>query len=152
MKQCKTCTHEKVCEKAKHIENYRIGDCENYKNDTEDYYCEYCSNFEKEHVGMDGMSICKITNTLAYCEENGANCPFFNKPLNKWISVDERLPENGGMYLVYNPNRAISKVITARYSSERCRWVAAEACCYHEGITHWMPLPEPPMNGERKEK
>jgi hypothetical protein len=34
MKQCKTCIHEKVCEKSKHIENYRIGDCENYKDET----------------------------------------------------------------------------------------------------------------------
>lgn len=31
MKQCKTCIHEPVCEKAKHVENYRIGECEDYK-------------------------------------------------------------------------------------------------------------------------
>jgi hypothetical protein len=33
MKQCKTCIHEKVCEKAKHIENYRFQGCEHYKNE-----------------------------------------------------------------------------------------------------------------------
>ncbi len=35
MKQCKTCIHEAVCAKAKHIENYRIGECENYKEQTD---------------------------------------------------------------------------------------------------------------------
>jgi hypothetical protein len=35
MKQCKTCIHKEVCEKAKHIENYRIGDCEHYKDESQ---------------------------------------------------------------------------------------------------------------------
>ncbi len=30
MKRCKTCFHSAVCSKAKHIENYRIEDCEHY--------------------------------------------------------------------------------------------------------------------------
>lgn len=62
----------------------------------------------------------------------------------EWISVEERLPEEGGMYLVYNPSRAVSKVVTARYSKSTNRWCSADARCYHEGITHWMTLPEPP--------
>lgn len=64
--------------------------------------------------------------------------------MSEWISVTERLPEAGGMYLVYNPSRAVSKIVTTRYSTERGRWCSSEACCYHEGITHWMPLPPEP--------
>ena len=30
MKRCKICSHSAVCDKAKHIENYRIRDCEHY--------------------------------------------------------------------------------------------------------------------------
>ena len=31
MSECKTCIHEQVCEKAKHVENYRIKGCKEYK-------------------------------------------------------------------------------------------------------------------------
>ena len=74
----------------------------------------------------------------------------YNKGYRKqeWISVDDRLPEDGGMYLVYNPSRMVSKVVTARYSKGENRWCSADACCYHEGIIHWMPLPpQPAVNG-----
>ncbi len=64
--------------------------------------------------------------------------------MNEWISVTERLPEVGGMYLVYNPRRMMMKATAARYNPEIGRWCSAEACCYHEGITHWMPLPPEP--------
>lgn len=43
-----------------------------------EYYCEYCCNFDKEHIGMDGTALCKLTNTLAYCEESAKDCKFFN--------------------------------------------------------------------------
>ena len=29
---------------------------------------------------MDGTAICKLTNTLAYCEESANDCKFFNIP------------------------------------------------------------------------
>jgi hypothetical protein len=29
---CKDCLHEDVCEKAKHIENYRLGECKDFKD------------------------------------------------------------------------------------------------------------------------
>lgn len=42
--------------------------------------CEYCCNFDKEHIGMDGMTLCKLTMTLAYAEDYGGNCMFYNVP------------------------------------------------------------------------
>lgn len=45
-----------------------------------EYYCEYCCNFDKEHIGMDGTALCKLTKTLAYCEESAKDCKFFNIP------------------------------------------------------------------------
>lgn len=46
----------------------------------EECFCEYCCNFDKEHIGMDGTSVCKLTKTLAYCEESAKDCKFFNTP------------------------------------------------------------------------
>ncbi|MEE0980488.1 MAG: hypothetical protein U0K91_02295 [Acutalibacteraceae bacterium] len=42
-------------------------------------YCDYCCNFDKEHIGMDGMAVCKLTNKIVYSEDGG-DCPFFNVP------------------------------------------------------------------------
>lgn len=35
MRKCKTCFHQKVCPKSTHIENYRINECDDYKNESE---------------------------------------------------------------------------------------------------------------------
>ena len=47
--------------------------------------CEYCCNFDKEHIGMDGTALCKLTMTLAYAEDYGGNCMFYNVPKEKII-------------------------------------------------------------------
>lgn len=47
--------------------------------------CDYCCNFDKEHIGMDGMSLCKLTMTLAYAEDYGGNCMFYNVPKEQII-------------------------------------------------------------------
>ena len=47
--------------------------------------CEYCCNFDKEHIGMDGMALCKLTMTLAYAEDYGGHCMFYNVPKEQII-------------------------------------------------------------------
>ena len=47
--------------------------------------CEYCCNFDKEHIGMDGTALCKLTMTLAYSEDYGGNCIFYNVPKERII-------------------------------------------------------------------
>ena len=47
--------------------------------------CDYCCNFDKEHIGMDGMALCKLTMTLAYAEDYGGNCMFYNVPKEQII-------------------------------------------------------------------
>lgn len=47
--------------------------------------CEYCCNFDKEHIGMDCMALCKLTMTLAYAEDYGGNCMFYNVPKEQII-------------------------------------------------------------------
>ena len=47
--------------------------------------CEYCCNFDKEHIGMDCTAFCKLTMTLAYAEDYGGNCMFYNVPKEQII-------------------------------------------------------------------
>lgn len=47
-------------------------------------YCDYCCNFDKENVGMDGTAICRLTNKLVYSEDGG-DCPFFSVPKDRII-------------------------------------------------------------------
>ena len=65
---------------------------------------------------------------------------------SEWISVKDRLPENGGYCLVhqYNPRYNMSIIQSGRYSVTRKGWLGAQALCSLDFVTHWMPLPEPP--------
>ena len=65
-------------------------------------------------------------------------------PPNEWVSVEEKLPEQDGSYLVVTGRGAIT---TARfYAARKFRdgyhrkysWQA------NRSVTHWMPLPAPP--------
>jgi hypothetical protein len=53
----------------------------------------------------------------------------YNAAAPKWISVKERLPEDGIEVLFYSPKTEIN-------------------CCFVGDVTHWMPLPEPPKEKE----
>lgn len=65
----------------------------------------------------------------------------------KWISVDERLPEESGCYLVAIncPKGRWSECNS--YDHLEKRW-SSEWECFREDttelVTHWMPLPESP--------
>lgn len=68
----------------------------------------------------------------------------------EWISVDERLPENGTervmVFLRDNPVTAtigINKIDTDRYLDGK--WVR-----WGKYVTYWMPLPEAPKGGDHK--
>ena len=57
--------------------------------------------------------------------------------MSEWISVEDRLPESGGRYLVILNNGQLCIAI----------WVAAYWAIGVDtisNVTHWMPLPEPP--------
>lgn len=57
-----------------------------------------------------------------------------------WIRVDERLPEHGEHVLVYS----------SKYDPiVECRdLVTYMRMGNYSGVTHWMPLPEPPVEKE----
>lgn len=65
-----------------------------------------------------------------------------------WIPVAERLPREGEFVLVYGdlyPNKHDGGVIAV---SKRMDWNYWQGFGRERDITHWMPLPEPPKEGE----
>lgn len=62
--------------------------------------CDYCCNFDKEHIGMDGTALCKLTMTLAYAEDYGGNCMFYNVPKERIIVPPCKVGET--LYFLYD--------------------------------------------------
>lgn len=56
-----------------------------------------------------------------------------------WISVDERLPERSGQYLLFIKGHAYGK-IGSFYAEVNPRFTWRK-----DLVTHWMPLPKPPV-------
>ena len=77
-----------------------------------------------------------ISHDVTFADDNNVG--------TKWIPVSERLPDANGVYLsvddmgiysfrVFDPNKRMWKAI----------WE-------DEKVTHWMPLPEPPKEGNNE--
>ena len=63
--------------------------------------------------------------------------------MSDWISVEDRLPDSEGYYLVYSP--AYYGVRGMDYIREAHGFVwYTDENSPTSGNTHWMPLPEPP--------
>lgn len=58
-----------------------------------------------------------------------------------WVSVADRLPSAHELVLVYNPGY----LITTGFLYEDGRW-RIRSVGYPDTPTHWMPLPQPPMD------
>jgi hypothetical protein len=102
--------------------------------------CGECANYDWE------KHRCKIG-----CNEGEPQEPFFadcplptvdTKP-TEWISVDERLPEPHKLVLcIWERVDDGWNYGFARYQREDVWYVSNEGM---PRVTHWMPLPEPPM-------
>lgn len=67
--------------------------------------CECCCNFDKEHIGMDCTALCKLTMTLAYAEDYGGNCMFYNVPKEQIIVPPCKVGDK--LYITASGSRAI---------------------------------------------
>lgn len=62
----------------------------------------------------------------------------------EWISVEDRLPEDGQYVHVY---LSYGKQATCVFFADRNSFVDSLRFQHSNGgVTHWMPLPEPPKN------
>lgn len=83
---------------------------------------------------------------------NGVTFATDNNVGHKWISVSERLPEAETDVLVFSGGYV--SILTYRYDrSGNLKFMYMDDCGYwHERfaptVTHWIPLPEAPKEGE----
>lgn len=67
----------------------------------------------------------------------------------EWISIEDRLPEKDGFYLVYakSYNAFFPDVSIQEYVREI--GFTYDRYLSEDSITHWMPLPKPPEEDEK---
>ena len=67
-----------------------------------------------------------------------------SQTMSEWISVEDRLPEDGVEVLAYDTDHEIYALAERCLDSLR----ASDESTYYLRPTHWMPLPEPPSASE----
>ena len=67
-----------------------------------------------------------------------------SKPLNGWISVQDRLPEVGGYVVCIAKRNPFSRFMPMVARIEKNGWVNPITEQYISEVTHWMPMPNPP--------
>jgi hypothetical protein len=69
------------------------------------------------------------------------------RPVPKWISVEDELPEESGYTIVYCADGDRRHVTFAKYQKTQKRWDLTGARSYWS-VLKWMPLPAPPKEVE----
>ena len=64
--------------------------------------------------------------------------------VQKWISVDDRLPENGGYVVCIAKRNPFSRFMPMVARIEKNGWVNPITEQYISEVTNWMPLPDLP--------
>ena len=93
------------------------------------------------HAGKDRKFVCI----------NGVSCKITTgKPqtnavtVQKWISVDDELPEVGGYVVCIAKRNPFSRFMPMVARIEKNGWVNPITEQYISEVTHWMPLTQPP--------
>ena len=63
--------------------------------------------------------------------------------VQEWISVEDRLPEESGMYIVTANDGHAQRVSFLLWQKRNRMWNLTGARSYWR-VTHWQPLPQPP--------
>ena len=107
------------------MSEYKCGDC---------FYADLC---EKSEL------------LLGFSRDNPAYCSVFLNsadvtPVQKWISVKDRLPEAGGYVVCIAKRNQFSRFMPMVAKIEKNGWVNPITEQYISVVSHWMPIIEPP--------
>jgi hypothetical protein len=116
------------------------------KKQIEEMARKMCRNYTPNGSCASDDDTCQLECAYGYCAER-IYCAGYRK--QEWISVDERLPEKDGRYLVAMKNGGNYHISTRRFKrTDPPIWWKGHSYGYWArhtgGVTHWMPLPEPP--------
>ena len=64
--------------------------------------------------------------------------------VQEWISVDDRVPEDGGYVVCIAKRNPFSRFMPMVARIEKNGWVNPITEQYISEVTHWMPIPQPP--------
>ena len=113
---------------------------------------------------------CKAMKSCYECEQygNSSDCVYLlmadelitnGVTVREWISVEDKLPEESGCYLVVYRDKYNGSISIAFDMYVKCNvgeWWESEFACditkqflwatrlQEQEVTHWMPLPQPP--------
>jgi hypothetical protein len=73
------------------------------------------------------------------------------QPVNQWISVKDRLPDENQKCLVYRDINADLKITTGIWHSDMKEFYGLRHGTRLEDTIAWQPLPEPPEDGEQND-
>lgn len=96
-----------------------------------------------------GVELCIgmiMGDALTYIQQLENQVADLGKKVPKWISVKEQLPKDGQKVIASFRNEGGVIVDQARHSNGEFDF-ANWAYVWHENITHWMYMPEPPKEG-----
>lgn len=118
-----------------------------------------------EEIKAIKLALMDIETTCGHCpyegEPNGCNrpggtCKMFDVAMDaaeaiqqleaqqpRWISVGERLPEDGQKIIAAFHDSGGWAVDQARYGEGKFNFIGWVNVC-NDNVTHWMPLPQPP--------
>ena len=65
------------------------------------------------------------------------------EPVQEWIPVTERLPEESGMYIITANDGHAQRVSFVQWQKKNRMWNLTGARSYWR-VTHWMPMPQLP--------
>lgn len=95
------------------------------------------STVSKEEVAVYGEVYVSTKRIADHLIANGVT-------IQKWIPVSERLPE-GGAIVLCNTDYFVEVL---QWDKRADVWVDQYRSYRKNYVTHWMPLPEPPKEGE----
>lgn len=127
------------------IDDMRVGDFLYLLDCMQEECCEHkrcdgCRYIDFCHVNMPSIDSLGIRITLeGYAEANGLLDHMHYMNDQKWISVNDRLPEDGESVLTYKNGIVDVKV----YQKNRNGWIKGNCFWSMATVTHWMPFPEP---------
>ena len=86
-------------------------------------------------IGERSMPLSTACNLADHLLANGVT-------VQEWISVKDRLPEDGDVVLVCNVDMMLPTL--CQWDAREDGWLGGKWTFGRSAFTHWMPLPQPP--------